>query len=238
MPDFLDPPQFLTPGPRTDGSALCPMLKSPDYVPQLDPPGLEPTLMMDVISPLSSGGTTWTSPSLEFDFNSPVIDTTWPHPMTTQLDKLTWMGEHGSSNGMTITPTDAVRQPPLRPALGANPLDGIQQPPLPSAIGFDSLTMKDRPPHIKSRDWRMLIKPAKCPVCRKGHPYVGELKKHILANHPELAPEYEISTKRHFCRWCGSSYKRGDHLTRHLNNAHGREKNAKRRSRRKRRDET
>ena len=167
IPDSLDLSQFLTPGPRTDGPALGSILKSSDYAPQLDPPRFEPTLMMDVISPLSSGGTTWTSPSLEFDFNSPIIDTTWPQSVTTQPDNLTWMGEHWSSNGAAIAPMDTVRQsppqpntganhldvarqPPPQPAPGANTLGSVQQPPLPSAMGLDLLTMKDRPPHIKS----------------------------------------------------------------------------------------
>jgi uncharacterized C2H2 Zn-finger protein len=255
MPDFLDPSQFLTPGPQTDGSALGSMLEFPDYVPQLDHPRFEPTLMMDVISPLSSGGTTWTSPSIEFDFNSPIIDTTWPQSVTTQPDKLTWMGEDWSSNEMVIAPMDTVRQPPPQsipgvnpldgarrpspqPALGANPLDGVQQPPLQSAMGFELLTLKDRPPHIDTREWRKQIRPERCPVCRKGHTQRSELKKHILVHHPELTAEYGISTERHVCKWCGSDYKRADHLTRHLNKEHGRVKNAKRRSRGKRRDET
>lgn len=238
-PEFLDSSQFLvTPNAQTDVSSLGSAPKSTDYVPQLDPPWFQPTSMMNVISPVSSDGTTWTSPSLEFDFNIPVIDATPPQSGVAQLDNVAWAGENLGFNATTIAPMDMVRKPLPQPTPGANPLKSIQQPPLPSDIGFEMLTMEDRPPHIPSRQWRMLIRPEKCPVCQMGHSYWSELKKHILAHHPEIAAEHGIPTEPYVCRWCDKSYTRRDRLTRHLNQKHGREKKAKKRSRGERRDET
>ncbi|AEO66537.1 uncharacterized protein THITE_2170317 [Thermothielavioides terrestris NRRL 8126] len=84
--------------------------------------------------------------------------------------------------------------------------------------------MEDRPPGVSSRKWRYQIRPERCPICGKGHPFKAELNKHIASRHPERAAEYKVSTARRICEWCGRSYARKDHLTRHLTRKHGRQK--------------
>jgi hypothetical protein len=229
-PEFLDSTQFLlTPNAQADGSPWGSTSQPTDYVLQLDSPWSQPTAMMDSISPVSSDGTTWTSPSLESDFNSPVMDTTWSQSGVAQLNKVEWVKEDSNCNATATTVMGTVPQPPLLPATEISPWDGVQQAPQPSATGQKLLTMDDLPPGYSSRKWRMEHRPERCPVCQKGHSYKSELKKHILARHPELAAEYGIRTARYDCKWCDKSYTRADRLTRHLTQKHGREKNAKRR---------
>jgi hypothetical protein len=238
-PEFLDSPQvLLTPNAQADSSSLGSASKSTDYVPQLDPPWSQPTAMMNVISPISSDGTTWTSPSLEFGFNSPIMDTTWSQSGLAPLDNAACVRQDLNFDATAIAPMDTVRQPPPQPATEISPWDGVQQAPQASATDIKLPTMDDRPPGISSRDWRMNVRPERCPVCRKGHSHMSELKKHILVHHPELALEYGIPTDPYVCTWCGKSYTRGDRLTRHLTQKHGREKNAKRRRKGKGKDGT
>jgi len=238
-PEFPDSSQFLlTPNAQADGSSLGSASKSTDYVPQLDAPWSQPTAMMNIFSPISSDGTTLTSPSLDFDFNSPVMDTTWPQSGVAQLDNVASVREDSNFNAAAIAPMDTVRQPPLLPAAESSPWDRVQQGPQPSVtdLRVRLLTMADRPPGISSRKWRKEIKPERCPVCQAGHTYQSELEKHILVHHAELAATYGISTEPYVCKWCHKSYTRGDRLTRHLTQKHGRPKNAKRKSRGKGRD--
>lgn len=150
-PEFLDPPKvLLTPNAQTDGSSLGSASKSTDCTLQLDPPWSQPTAMMNIISPVSSDGTTWTSPSLEFDFNSPVMDTTWSQSGVAQLDSLSGVREDSNFNATAIAPMDTVRQPPLLPATEISPWDGAQQVPQPPATDRKLATMDDRPPGISS----------------------------------------------------------------------------------------
>ncbi|KAK3294481.1 uncharacterized protein B0H64DRAFT_400831 [Chaetomium fimeti] len=236
MPDFLDSSHFLL--TQTDGSALGSASKFTDSIPQPDPPEFEPASVMDVISPLSSGGTTWTSPSLEFDFNSPVIGTTQPQFGAVPLDRTAQMRDELSSNAPAIAPMDTVQRPPAQPAPEINSWNGVQQQPPLCPASPRLLTMADKPPHISARQWRMEIRPERCRVCGKGHTYPAELKKHMVAQHRHLAAEYGLSTERYVCKWCGKSYARDDHLTRHRTKEHGREKYAKRRRKGERGDGT
>jgi transposase-like protein len=213
-PDFSGSSQFLTPTSQIDSSALGSAPKSTDYVAQLGPPRFETPSMTNVISPLSSGGTTWTSPSLEFGFNSPVIDTPWSQ-FGAVHDRMAHVGDNLSSNATTISPMDTVQQSPTQPAPKNNDCR-------PSA-------MQDRPRDIRTREWRKIIKPEECPACPKGHTYREDLNRHILVHHRHLAAEYGLSTERPVCKWCNESFARKDHLTRHLRRRHGLEKHAKRR---------
>ncbi|KAH6632160.1 hypothetical protein F5144DRAFT_488745 [Chaetomium tenue] len=194
MPEFLACPEFLlTSNTQTDGSSLDFASKSEDRIPQLlDLPWFQPTSMMNIISPVSSDDTTWTSPSLEFDFKSPVMDTTAAQSGVAQLDEVAWVREDPSFDTANIAPMDTVQQPPPQFAPEANLLDDAQQPPQSSAIGVELHTMEDRPPGIPARKWRMMVRPEKCPACQKGHSHRSELKKHILVHHPELAAEAPI----------------------------------------------
>ncbi len=78
-----------------------------------------------------------------------------------------------------------------------------------------------------------MIKPVKCPGCSMEFTYDGERDKHILSIHPDLAPEYNISTQKHPCPipGCPKMYKRKDYVPRHLTNKHGREKTRRGRGR-------
>ncbi|EAQ87733.1 predicted protein [Chaetomium globosum CBS 148.51] len=191
--ESLDVPEFLlTSNAQTDGSTFGSASKSEEIPQLLDPPWFQPTSMMNIISPVSSDDTTWTSPSLEFDFNSPVIETTWSQSGVSQLDKVAWAREDPSFNTANIATMDTVQQPPPQFAPETSLLDGAQQPLRSSAIGIELRTMEDRPPGFSSREWRMIVRPEKCPKCQKGHSHRSELKKHILVHHPELAAEAPI----------------------------------------------
>lgn len=149
--ESLDVPEFLlTSNAQTDGSTFGSASKSEEIPQLLDPPWFQPTSMMNIISPVSSDDTTWTSPSLEFDFNSPVIETTWSQSGVAQLGKVAWAREDPSFNTTNIATMDTVQQPPPQFAPETSLLDGAQQPPRSSAIGIELRTMEDRPPGFSS----------------------------------------------------------------------------------------
>jgi len=73
-----------------------------------------------------------------------------------------------------------------------------------------------------SRQRRKKERPEICPVCDQGFDYQANLKKHLIARHPEvISPE---ERKRVSCELCPRTYARRDHMLKHMTKAHGRQK--------------
>lgn len=135
---------------------------------------------------------------------------------------------YGSPNNMslyavsTLTHYDGGLDAAVQPA-------GAQKRRCRATTTRKSPELHGRPAGISAREWRYLTRPDECPVCSKGHPYRGEVKRHIVSNHPERAAEFQLSTERFECRRCGKSYGRKDRLLRHLTDKHGRTKGRRKR---------
>lgn len=90
----------------------------------------------------------------------------------------------------------------------------------------EASALKSTPPQQRrcsgppARERRKIEKPIKCQVCGKGFPYKSDMDRHILANHPERAPEFSVSTLRHTCLLCGATFARKDHKVRHDQRIH------------------
>ncbi|KAK4463201.1 hypothetical protein QBC42DRAFT_70198 [Cladorrhinum samala] len=105
-------------------------------------------------------------------------------------------------------------------------------PPESSALK-SALPQQRRRSGTPARERRKIEKPIQCQVCGKGWAYKSDRDRHILANHPERAHEFSVSTLRHTCLLCDTTFSRKDHKVRHDQRIHGAPK-AIRGSRRKR----
>ncbi|KAK3323789.1 hypothetical protein B0T19DRAFT_213808 [Cercophora scortea] len=92
--------------------------------------------------------------------------------------------------------------------------------PIPTMDRSQGKGQKGSPRRLLARERRKLERPSKCPICKLGHAYDADMRKHIRAKHPDQARRFNVSTERHRCRWCGESLARSDHLARHLKRKH------------------
>lgn len=92
------------------------------------------------------------------------------------------------------------------------------QPPTPPKN--DQNTTSNHPLGPK-RQLRKLIKPETCPVCDKGHAQLRERDRHIITHHYDDAVRMGLNVQRASCTLCEQSFRRKDHLTRHMKRRHG-----------------
>ena len=71
------------------------------------------------------------------------------------------------------------------------------------------------------RQLRKLIKPETCPVCGKGHAQIRERDRHIVTQHYDEAVRMGLNIDRPQCHLCDQTFRRKDHLTRHMKRRHG-----------------
>jgi hypothetical protein len=71
------------------------------------------------------------------------------------------------------------------------------------------------------RQLRKLIKPETCPVCGKGHAQLRERDRHIITQHYDEAVRMGLNVDRPQCSLCDQTFRRKDHLTRHMKRRHG-----------------
>lgn len=71
------------------------------------------------------------------------------------------------------------------------------------------------------RQLRKLIKPEACHICGKGHAQVRERDRHIITRHYDEAVRMGLDVGRASCGLCEQSFRRKDHLKRHMKRRHG-----------------
>ncbi|KAK0387315.1 hypothetical protein NLU13_5628 [Sarocladium strictum] len=117
---------------------------------------------------------------------------------------------------LPFTPSDVSD---FVPSTMASPSSAATNPSPPS---FHQTT--DRKPSSSTgpkRQLRKLIKPETCHVCGKGHAQIRERDRHIITQHYDEAVRMGLNVDRPKCGLCDQTFRRKDHLTRHMKRRHG-----------------
>jgi hypothetical protein len=116
------------------------------------------------------------------------------------------------------------------PSTNASPSSSHQQPdrkptastgPKYVPLSTHSTSSSKADPHGPRRQLRKLIKPETCPVCGKGHAQIRERDRHIITQHYDEAVRMGLNVNRAECSLCDQTFRRKDHLTRHMKRRHG-----------------
>ncbi|KXX75854.1 Zinc finger and BTB domain-containing protein 7C [Madurella mycetomatis] len=230
LPDAVDiknlPPHYYLSSLGIDLFAKEPI----DYITHVDPSGLDPGFETDsttrsgsvdawLTSTESVSADSLTSPETS-SFSPDFLDSTSPAHLSSLQSSPTNMVQMSAKDITNIPPT---RRIVVRESLTITP--GAQSSPSETSTTHQPHQKRSSRTRLSKRERRRLEKPEKCTICNKGHQYKADLKKHIVAKHRDMAPLFELSTERNFCKWCPKSFARKDHLLRHLTRKHSRDPN-------------
>ncbi|GAB1319279.1 hypothetical protein MFIFM68171_09489 [Madurella fahalii] len=198
-----------------------------DYIISVDPSGFDPGFETEPTSPSSSADVWWTSTE------SVLADSSTSPEMSSLSPDLLHPPSPAYLSSLENSPIDVVQMSVkhrvnIPPTGGSVPQSLTRTPAVQSSPSEASTThqphQKPSRTRLSQRERRKRDKPVKCPICNKGHQYMADLNKHILARHRDVAASFNLSATRHVCDWCCKSFARRDHLLRHLTRKHGRPK--------------
>lgn len=130
-----------------------------------------------------------------------------------------------ASESQGLSPVESMYLPFTPSELQASTSSGMPSPSSaatnPSPPSTTTTDRKSASSFGPKRQLRKLIKPETCPVCGKGHAQVRERDRHIITQHYEDAVRMGLNTDRPQCHLCEQTFRRKDHLTRHMKRRHG-----------------
>lgn len=181
-------------------------------------------------TPSMSGLDGYLAGNLDFDENlfNPVGDLSWGTDMYNQTFA-TGMDSSAvpappstASDSQGLSPAELFLPytPPEVPTVGSSamPSPSSANPSPPSSHPTPDRKTSSTGP---KRQLRKLIKPETCPVCGKGHAQVRERDRHIITQHYDEAVRMGLNVDRPQCGLCDQTFRRKDHLTRHMKRRHG-----------------
>lgn len=130
-----------------------------------------------------------------------------------------------ASESQGLSPADNMYLPFTPPEVPGYPLSTMPSPS--SATTTTNNPSPSQQPSRKpsstgpKRQLRKVIKPETCPVCGKGHAQLRERDRHIVTHHYDDAVRMGLKVDRAECGLCGQTFRRKDHLTRHMKRRHG-----------------